>query len=156
MVGAILLAMEDGFRLHRLIDPEHPADSFCAPSATSKERSEWIDLNPPPPSFLLPFCLFPPPSIRTAIRRALCNCPATARTLRGEACQIAIADRALTAMPIAKAEGVAAGKIVQKPGRPRPRRAAGQRRQHDGAENAAVLLALKISSTTAPITEVRP
>jgi len=27
--GAILLAMEDGFRLHRLIDPETtPADSF--------------------------------------------------------------------------------------------------------------------------------
>ena len=28
-IGAILLAMEDGFRLHRLIDPETtPADSF--------------------------------------------------------------------------------------------------------------------------------
>ena len=28
-VGAILLALEDGFRLHRLIDPETtPADSF--------------------------------------------------------------------------------------------------------------------------------
>jgi hypothetical protein len=29
MTSAILLAMEDGFRLHRLIDPETtPADSF--------------------------------------------------------------------------------------------------------------------------------
>jgi hypothetical protein len=28
-MGAIVLAMEDGFRLHRLIDPETtPADSF--------------------------------------------------------------------------------------------------------------------------------
>ncbi len=27
-VAAILLALEDGFRLHRLIDPETPADSF--------------------------------------------------------------------------------------------------------------------------------
>jgi hypothetical protein len=28
-VGAILLALDDGFRLHRLIDPETtPADSF--------------------------------------------------------------------------------------------------------------------------------
>jgi AcrR family transcriptional regulator len=27
-VGAVVLAMEDGFRLHRLIDPETPADSF--------------------------------------------------------------------------------------------------------------------------------
>src|SRR5947209_7047569 len=27
-VGAVVLALEDGFRLHRLIDPETPADSF--------------------------------------------------------------------------------------------------------------------------------
>ena len=32
-----------------------------------------------------------------------CICPATALTLPGEACQIAIADRMLTAIPIAKA-----------------------------------------------------
>jgi hypothetical protein len=33
-VGAILLALEDGFRLHRLIDPETtPADSFVRAAA---------------------------------------------------------------------------------------------------------------------------
>jgi len=34
----------------------------------------------------------------------LCICPATALTLPGDARQIAIAERRLTAMPIAKAE----------------------------------------------------
>jgi hypothetical protein len=35
--------------------------------------------------------------------RALCNWPATARILRGDAIQIANADNPLTAMPIANA-----------------------------------------------------
>ena len=46
-------------------------------------------------------------------------------------------------MPIAKADRVAARKIVQQPGRPRACGAAGQCGQHDGAEDAAVLSALE-------------
>ncbi len=41
--------------------------------------------------------------VNLAAACTLCSCPATARILRGDACQIAIADSALTAMPIAKA-----------------------------------------------------
>ena len=46
-------------------------------------------------------------------------------------------------MPIAKGQRVAAREIVQQPGRPRARSASCQRGQHDGAEDAAILLALK-------------
>ena len=48
-----------------------------------------------------------------------CIRPATARTLRGAARQIATADRPLSAMQIQKA-GVAAGRVVQHAGNPGP------------------------------------
>ena len=85
-----MLALEDGFRLHRLIDPETtPADSFLR-AISDLQRSMGIvvglmkNAQPAPPC-------------------TLCICPATARILRGDACQIAIADSTLTAIPIAKA-----------------------------------------------------
>ena len=41
-VAAILLALEDGFRLHRLIDPEStPADSFLR-AIGDLQRAMWI------------------------------------------------------------------------------------------------------------------
>ncbi|MBR1215275.1 TetR/AcrR family transcriptional regulator [Bradyrhizobium sp. JYMT SZCCT0180] len=46
--GAILLALEDGFRLHRLIDPETtPADSFLR---TVSDLQKWESCRPEPKS----------------------------------------------------------------------------------------------------------
>ena len=87
--GAIVLALEDGFRLHRLIDPETtPADSFLrAIGDLQRAMANFNGLT----------------RLSAAHPCALCSWPATARTLRGDACQIATADSTLTAMPIAKA-----------------------------------------------------
>ena len=86
--GAVVLAMEDGFRLHRLIDPETtPADSFLRAIGDLQRRWESQRSDEAP----------------AAQPCALCIWPATARTLRGDACQIATADNTLTAIPIAKA-----------------------------------------------------
>ena len=72
--AAILLALEDGFRLHRLIDPETtPADSFLR-AIGDLQRAIGVSSDAPSPS-------------------ACRSLPATARTLPGEACQIASADR---------------------------------------------------------------
>ncbi len=96
-----MLALEDGFRLHRLIDPETtPADSFLRAIgdlqramgiSSHSSVSEWAPSLQKPRRTLPPAC-------------TLCNWPATARILPGPARQIASADSALTPIPITKAK----------------------------------------------------
>jgi hypothetical protein len=81
-IGSIILAMEDGFRLHRLIDPETtPSDSFFQRHQRSAARDR---------------CGV---EIGFSRRPAPCAvCPANAQALRGDACRIAIACDAMAGL----------------------------------------------------------
>ena len=135
--GAILLALEDGFRLHRLIDPETtPADSFLRAIG---DLQRAIGIRRPDER-----CDSGRFSAALAPACALCNWPGDrAHLARATPCQIAKRGQRADGDADRKGDGVIAGEVVQQAGDPGTRGAAGERRQHDGAEDAAVMLALK-------------
>ena len=122
--GAILLALEDGFRLHRLIDPETtPADSFLR-AVGDLQRAIGHHRTPDAHRLLR--------SRRPQLagdRAHLAGRGPPDRERRQQAHGDADRER----------DRVGAGHIVQQAGDPRPGRAARQRGEHDGAEDAAVI-----------------
>ena len=130
--GAIVLALEDGFRLHRLIDPETtPADSFLrAIGDLQREHGNFIGLTKGAQSAA--------PAVLHLVQLARDRANFARRRhpdrQRGQSAD-ADTDR--------KGQRITPGKVVQNAGDPGARGASGEGREHHGAENAAVMLALK-------------